>query len=70
MGVHRGDLIFVAGTRVHGMLTAKIVLFAAPATVMPRPTASPSVTPSATVSATPTVSPSATATPTMGGNHY
>jgi hypothetical protein len=29
--VLRGDLIFIAGTRVHGALMAKLVLFAAPA---------------------------------------
>jgi hypothetical protein len=52
MGVHRGDLIFVAGTRVHGMLSAKIVLFAAPpkakAKAMPKPSVSPSATASST----------------------
>jgi hypothetical protein len=76
MGVHRGDLIFLAGTRVHGMLTAKIVLFAAPGKATPRPTAS--ATPSMTASATPSVTPSATvspttsvsAAPTTGGTHY
>jgi hypothetical protein len=52
-GIQRGDLVFVAGVRVHGFLIAKLVLFAAPTTVTPTPT--PTVT--ATVTGTPTAIP-------------
>jgi hypothetical protein len=48
-GIQRGDLVFVAGVRVHGFLIAKLVLFAAPTTV------TPTVTP--TVTGTPTAIP-------------
>jgi len=53
-GIQRGDLVFVAGVRVHGFLIAKLVLFAAPTTVTPTPT--PTVT--STVIGTPTAVPS------------
>lgn len=56
-GVVKGDLVFVAGVRSHGSLTAKLVLFAAPATTV-------APTPSATVSTTPTSTPTVTTTPT------
>jgi len=49
-GIQRGDLVFVAGVRVHGFLIAKLVLFAAPTTVTPTPT--PTVTPTVTVTPT------------------
>ena len=52
-GIQRGDLVFVAGVRVHGFLIAKLVLFAAPTTVTPTPT--PTVT--STVTGTPTAIP-------------
>jgi hypothetical protein len=58
-GVRRGDLALVAGTRVHGALKAELVLFAAPLTNMPMPSASPTSTMLPTVGATPTI----TATP-------
>lgn len=56
--VARGDLVFIAGVRVHGMLVAKLVLFSLPATVMPTAGA----TPPATTSVAPT-----TAVPTTPG---
>jgi hypothetical protein len=73
-GVARGDLVFVTGVRTHGMLVARIVLFAAPATtVTPTATATnPVVTPTATatVTAVPSVRPSVTGTaPTFSGGH-
>jgi hypothetical protein len=46
-GIQRGDLVFVAGVRVHGFLIAKLVLFAAPTTVTPTPTPTVTVTPTA-----------------------
>jgi hypothetical protein len=58
-GVRRGDLVLVAGTRVHGALKAELVLFAAPLTNMPMPSASPTSTMLPTTGATPTI----TATP-------
>ena len=58
-GVQRGDLVLVAGTRVHGALKAGLVLFAAPLTNMPMPSASPTSTMLPTTGATP----KATATP-------
>jgi hypothetical protein len=61
MGVHRGDLILVAGTRSHGLLMAKIVLFAAPGAFGPAPGAT------ATPTATPTVTPIANST--LTGSH-
>ena len=68
-GIQRGDLVFVAGFRVHGFLIAKLVLFAAPTTVTPTPT--PSVTSTATVTPTaiPTgARPTASSTSTFTGN--
>jgi hypothetical protein len=65
-GVQRGDLVLVAGTRTHGKLKAELVLFAAPRTSMPRPSASPTATvfpsSSATSTTTPTAIPSPNAT--------
>jgi hypothetical protein len=58
-GVRRGDLVLVAGTRVHGALKAELVLFAAPLTNMPMPSASPTSTMLPTTGVTPTI----TATP-------
>lgn len=55
--VARGDLVFIVGARVHGMLVAKLVLFSLPATVMPTagatPPATTSVAPTTAVSSTP-----------------
>ncbi len=63
-GVQRGDLVFVAGERVHGFLIAKLVLFAPPTTgVTPTPTPSVTVTPTVT----PTPSVTASSTPTFTG---
>jgi hypothetical protein len=64
-GIARGDLVFVFGVRQNHTLKAQLVLFAAPAKVMPVPTATattPAATPTAT---TPVVTPTATATQTM-----
>ncbi|HLH83148.1 MAG TPA: hypothetical protein VKV38_07780 [Trebonia sp.] len=66
-GVRRGDLVLVAGQRVHGFLIAKLVLFAAPNTVTPMPTATPTVTATPTSTATPAVAPTATSTSTFSG---
>jgi hypothetical protein len=70
-GVARGDLVFVTGVRMHGMLFARIVLFAAPAVVTPTATATvPVVTPTATVTVVPSVRPSVTGTmATFSGAH-
>jgi hypothetical protein len=51
-GLARGDMVLVAGFRVHGFLIAKLVLFAPPATK----TVTPTATPTAPASATPTSS--------------
>ncbi len=73
-GVARGDLVLITGVRVHGRLLAKLVLFAAPATVTPTPsvTASGALIPSATVSVaavpTRTARVNATSMPTFSGN--
>ncbi len=40
-GVARGDLVFIAGVRVHGFLIAKLVLFSASLTPTPAVTAAP-----------------------------
>jgi hypothetical protein len=45
-----GDFVMVAGVKVHGSLFAKLVLFAAPATGMVSPPASPTGSVSATSS--------------------
>lgn len=66
-GVRRGDLVLVAGQRVHGFLIAKLVLFAAPNAVTPMPTATPTVTATPTSTATPAVAPTATSTSTFSG---
>ncbi len=72
-GVQRGDLVLVAGTRTDGKLKAELVLFAAPRTSMPSPSASPTATIFPTSSATPTVVPSPNATisgqPVSIGSH-
>ena len=66
-GVQRGDLALVAGIRKHGFLIAKLVLFAAPTTVMPT---TPTVTPTVTPTTIPTgVQPTATSTAVFGGTH-
>jgi hypothetical protein len=70
--VARGDLVLVAGLRTHGSLVAKLVLFAAPTTVKPTPSASITTTPTSTstVGTTPTAVPTVTsAPPTMSGTH-
>ena len=61
-GIQRGDLVFVAGVRVHGFLIAKLVLFAVPPTGMPTPTATPTITGTPTMGGTPTVKPTPTGT--------
>lgn len=67
MGVTRGSLVFVVGVKVHGSLLAKLVLFAAPATVTPTPTGTPTMTVTPTAPATGTVVPSSSAT--FSGTH-
>jgi hypothetical protein len=62
-GVQRGDLVLVAGTRSHGKLKAGLVLFAAPLSAMPTPSAIPTTTiPTTTI---PTTTTPTTATPTV-----
>jgi hypothetical protein len=61
-GVRRGDLVFVAGWRVHGQLIAKLVLFAAP-------TDAPTFTPSSTATSTLPGTPTPTSTSTFTGSH-
>jgi hypothetical protein len=63
-GIQRGDLVFVAGVRIHGFLVAKLVLFAAPTTVTPIPTPSVTVTPTAIPTG---VQPTATSTSSFTG---
>jgi hypothetical protein len=65
MGIQRGDLVFVAGTRTRGQLKAQLVLFAAPLNTMPSATSFPTST--STSFGTPTVTPSAGSTFT--GSH-
>ena len=69
--MRRGDLVFVAGTSTHGKLKAELVLFAAPLTRMPTPSASP--TARLPTRATPTVIPSPNTTisgqPVSIGSH-
>jgi hypothetical protein len=66
-GIQRGDLVLVAGFRVHGFLIAKLVLFAAPTTVTPTPTVTPTVTITPTVTPT-TVKPIPTSTSSFTGH--
>ena len=63
-GVMRGDLVLIAGLRVHRQLIAKLVLFAAPTNVTPTPIGTPTVTVTPTVppTVTPTVTPTSTST--------
>jgi hypothetical protein len=65
-GVARGDMVMIAGERVHGQLIAKLVLFEAPTTTTTTPTATPSVStsvaPTATTTVMPTVAPTTTTT--------
>jgi hypothetical protein len=54
-GIARGDLVLVAGLRIHGQLIAKLVIFAAPNTGT-TPTPTPPVTPTSTSTSTSTFS--------------
>jgi hypothetical protein len=54
-GLQRGDLVFIAGTRMHGELKADLVLFA-PAASEPMPNPIPSASASATAVPTPNTS--------------
>ena len=71
--VQRGDLVFIAGTRAHWALHAKVILIEKAATMTTTPTATPSaaVTPatSPTAGVTPTPSVSTSVAPGMGGTH-
>lgn len=64
-GLKRGDLVLVSGIRKHGLLIAKLVVFAAPA-----PTATPTATATApaTTPATANVAPTASASQFSGGH--
>jgi len=63
-GLQRGDLVFIAGTRAHWALHAKVILIEKAATTTPTTTPSATVTPTTTAPATPTVAPTAAVTPT------
>jgi hypothetical protein len=63
-GIAAGDLVFVAGIKEHRSLVAKLVLFVAPAQVMPTGTASPTATATAPATVRPTVTAPATVMPT------
>jgi hypothetical protein len=59
-GLQRGDLVFIAGSRSHWELHAKVILIekaplttATPTTAPTAPTTTPTVAPTPTVSATP-----------------
>jgi hypothetical protein len=66
-----GDFVMVAGVKVHGSLFAKLVLFAAPATGMASPPATPTGSVSPPASPTGSVSPPAspTGTSSFSGNN-
>jgi hypothetical protein len=66
-GIMRGDLVFVAGVRMHGFLIAKLVLYAAPTNVTPAPTVTPTVTVTPTGTSRPTGAPTATSTSAFSG---
>ena len=80
-GVQRGDLVFIAGTRSHWALHAKVILIEKAATTTPTvspsmtmtPTATPSMTVAptapATMGATPTPSMTTSVAPGSGGTH-
>lgn len=64
-GIAAGDLVSVLGTRGwHGRLTARLVLFAVPATVTPTVSATPTISVTPTTSAKPTVAPTSSIQPT------
>jgi hypothetical protein len=67
-GVARGDLVFVAGVRIHGSLVAELVLFAAPTTATPAPTGTATVTTTPAKTATPQPAVTATASSFSGAN--
>jgi hypothetical protein len=79
-GLQRGDLVFIAGTRSHSALHAKVVLIEKAATTTPTtmpstpmtPTATPSMTVAPTapaMGATPTPSVTTSVSPGAGGTH-
>ena len=80
-GLQRGDLVFIAGTRSHWTLHAKVILIEKAATTTPTvspsmtmtPTATPSMTVAptapATMGATPTPSMTTSVAPGSGGTH-
>jgi hypothetical protein len=71
--LQRGDLVFIAGTRAHWALHAKVILIEKAATMTTTPTATPSATvaptTTPTVGATPTPSATTSVAPGMGGTH-
>ena len=69
-GLKRGDMVLVAGFQEHGLLVAKLVLFAAPTTTTTTPTATPTATTSVapTAPATTNVAPS-TSSSQFTGTH-
>ncbi|HEY2522455.1 MAG TPA: hypothetical protein VGJ19_20260, partial [Streptosporangiaceae bacterium] len=79
-GLQRGDLVFIAGTRAHWALHAKVILVEKAATtpmVTPSMSMTPTATPSmtvaptapATMGATPTPSVTTSVAPGSGGTH-
>lgn len=67
-GVHRGDLVFLAGFRIHGQLTAKLVLFAAPSTT-PTPTNTSMMNNPISTSNSTAMPVTSTSAPTFSGSH-
>jgi hypothetical protein len=70
-GIARGDVVFVFGERENHALKAQLILFAAPATTITRPTATPTIqtiptTPPTTIA--PAVAPTGNV-PTVTGTH-
>ena len=79
-GLQRGDLVFIAGTRAHWALHAKVILIEKAATTTPTATPSMTMTPTATPSmtvaptapamgVTPTPSTTTSVAPGSGGTH-
>jgi len=64
-GLQRGDLVFIAGSRSHWELHAKVILIEQ----APLTTATPTTTPTVAPTTTPTVAPTPTVSGTPAGSH-
>ena len=67
--VQRGQLVFIAGTRSHWALHAKVILIEKAATMTTTPTATPSTTVAPTTTPTMGATPTTSVSPGMGGTH-